>query len=318
MRRWKKLSENKVAVVCTVYNEGDSLEGLLDSLVNQTRKPDEAVFVDGGSDDRTQEVIQQYSEEHDWITLIVEDGCNIAEGRNIGIESADAEIIATTDGGCILDKKWLEKLLENFPEADVSAGMFLPQEEGSRFKEILGILETPNPDDLPAEWNPSARSQAFKREAWKAVGGFPEDLYTGEDAKFNRVLRDQDFEYRLAKDAVVYWEMRDSLKEVFDQYRLYGRGDAENSQLKGLLKGNYNSVKTAMTLGLAATSLTSFLGLITPLYSIPGILAFLSLGFYRSWRLGKRILNPLDLAYFLVVNLSMRYGFFIGFLEAKL
>ncbi|MFB6203063.1 MAG: glycosyltransferase, partial [Candidatus Nanohaloarchaea archaeon] len=215
----------KVALVCTVYNEGsESMEELLESVLDQSRRPDEAIFVDAGSEDGTQETIREYAEDHDWIELIVEEGCNIAEGRNIGVQNTDAEIIATTDGGCVLDENWLENLLENFPEADISAGVWKPKTDGSRFKEVLAVLETPDPEKLPEDWPPSSRSQAFKRKAWEEVGGYPEDLYTAEDTEYNRRLKEAGFNYRIARDAFVYWEMRDSLKEVWDQYKLYGKG----------------------------------------------------------------------------------------------
>lgn len=304
-----------MALVCTVYNEGDSIGELLKSVVDQTRVPDEAVFVDGGSEDGTRDVIEDYAEDYGWISLLVDEDANIAEGRNIGVEHTDADIIATTDGGCVLDDQWLESLLENFPEADVSAGVFLPKTDGSRFKRVLGKLECPDPDSLPGDWPPSSRSQAFKREAWEAVGGYPEGLYTAEDTEFNRQLKEAGFEYRIARDAVVYWEMRDSLSEVFRQYVLYGRGDAENNTLRGLLDGNYNSVRAAGLLTLAALSFTTPLGLITPLYSAPGVLSLTSLLGYRSWRLGPALLNPLNLLELVKINAAMRFGYFSGYLK---
>lgn len=309
------MPENKVALVCTVYNEGESMRELLDSVVEQTRKPDEAIFVDGGSEDQTQEVISEYAEEYDWIELIKEDGCNIAEGRNIGVKNTDADIIATTDGGCVLDEEWLENLLENFPEADISAGVFKSKTDGSRFKEILGVLECPDPESLPEDWPPSSRSQAFRREAWEEVGGYPENLYTAEDTEFNRRLKEAGFRYKIARDAFVYWEMRDSLKELYDQYRLYGKGDAENNTLKGILSGNYNSVKTFGLLALAALSFSTSLASITPLYGALGFLALVFLLFYRSWNLGSKALNPLNLLELFKLNLAMRYGYFFGFVE---
>ncbi|MFB6159458.1 MAG: glycosyltransferase [Candidatus Nanohalobium sp.] len=303
----------KVALVCTVYNEGDSIGELLDSVVAQTRQPEEAIFVDGGSEDGTQEVIQEYASEHGWIELVVNEGCNIAEGRNRGVEETDADIIATTDGGCVLDEKWLEKLMENFPEADVSAGVFKPKTDGSRFKEVLGVLETPDIENLPEDWPPSSRSQAFKRDAWEAVGGYPEDLYTAEDTEFNRQLKEAGCKYQIARDAVVYWEMRDSLEEVFDQYRLYGRGDAENNTLKGLKSGNYNAVKTAGLLGLSLLALTTPLIALSPLYGVPGLLSLLFLLFYRVRDLGRDALDPRNLWELVKINAAMRSGYLLGF-----
>ena len=53
-----------VSVIATVYNERRNIERLLDSLAGQTRRPDEVVICDGGSDDGTVEVIQGYALAH--------------------------------------------------------------------------------------------------------------------------------------------------------------------------------------------------------------------------------------------------------------
>jgi glycosyltransferase involved in cell wall biosynthesis len=291
------------------------MEELLESVTKQTRLPDEAVFVDAGSEDGTQEAIKKYLEEYEWIKMVVDEGCNIAEGRNRGVKETDAEIIATTDGGCVLDPNWLQNLLENFPEADISAGVWKPKTDGSRFKQVLGTLETPNPEKLPDDWPPSSRSQAFKRTAWEKVGGYPENLYTAEDTEFNRQLKESGFNYKIARDAYVYWEMRDNLKEVYHQYKLYGKGDAENNTLKGVLNGNYNSIKT---IGLLMLTLISFglpAGLINPVYGIPafGSLAFLL--FYKIWTLDNK--TPRNLLELSKINIAMRYGYFIGYIKGS-
>ena len=38
---------------------------------------------------------------------------------------------------------------------------------------------------------PSGRSIAFKKSAWKEVGGYPENLYTGEDTLFDLKLKEK-------------------------------------------------------------------------------------------------------------------------------
>ena len=47
-----------VSVIVTVYNEHDNIIRLLDSLADQSRKPDEVVICDGGSQDGTAEFVQ--------------------------------------------------------------------------------------------------------------------------------------------------------------------------------------------------------------------------------------------------------------------
>ena len=76
-----------VSVICTVKKEGENLRVLLDSLLNQTRLPDELVFSDGGSTDNTRQILEEYQQ---WLPLKIVDaaGSNISQGRNKAIAIA--------------------------------------------------------------------------------------------------------------------------------------------------------------------------------------------------------------------------------------
>ena len=50
----------KVSVIVPVRDEEDSIRELLDSLLAQTRPPDEIVITDGGSVDATPQIIEDY------------------------------------------------------------------------------------------------------------------------------------------------------------------------------------------------------------------------------------------------------------------
>ena len=50
----------KVSVVIPVRDEEHSIRELLDSLLAQTRPPDEIVITDGGSVDATPQIIEEY------------------------------------------------------------------------------------------------------------------------------------------------------------------------------------------------------------------------------------------------------------------
>ena len=69
----------RISVICTVLNEGESIRRLMDSLVAQSRQPDEIVIVDGGSRDNTVAVIQEYADRLP-LRVLVEPGANISAG----------------------------------------------------------------------------------------------------------------------------------------------------------------------------------------------------------------------------------------------
>jgi len=54
----------KISLICTVLNEQKSMGAFLDSIEIQTKKPDEIVIVDGGSNDKTVEIIKNYKKKY--------------------------------------------------------------------------------------------------------------------------------------------------------------------------------------------------------------------------------------------------------------
>jgi cellulose synthase/poly-beta-1,6-N-acetylglucosamine synthase-like glycosyltransferase len=74
---------------------------------------------------------------------------------------------------------------------------------------------------------PSSRSVAFKKCCWEKVSGYPEWLYTAEDTLFDLKLKKSDCNFYFAKDAVVYWRVRDSFKAFLKQKFLYAKGNGE-------------------------------------------------------------------------------------------
>ena len=59
----------KVTLVVTVFNEIGSIESFLDSVLKQTKLPDEFTIVDGGSTDGTVNAIKSFQKKYKWLKL---------------------------------------------------------------------------------------------------------------------------------------------------------------------------------------------------------------------------------------------------------
>jgi len=75
------------------------------------------------------------------------------------------------------------------------------------------------------EFIPSSKSIAFKRSAWNDIGGYPEFLGFAEDTSFSMRLRDTCHEFKFAKDAIIYWPARSTLRGLFRQKFNYTKWD---------------------------------------------------------------------------------------------
>lgn len=216
----------KTSVIATVKNEAHSLAGLLDSLAAQTLPPDEVVICDGGSTDGTLELLR--AEKRLPLVVLARPGANISQGRNAAIAASAGDVIAVTDAGVRLDPRWLEELRSALvPKFQVAAGFFVPDPH-TPFEVAMSATVLPQLADVkPAVFLPSSRSVAFTRQAWQAVGGYPEWLDFCEDLVFDLALRDKFGPFAFAPQAVVHFRPRGTLGSFFKQYYQYARGDGK-------------------------------------------------------------------------------------------
>jgi glycosyltransferase involved in cell wall biosynthesis len=217
----------KTSLIVTVLNEARSLPTLLDSIAAQTHLPDEVIVCDGGSADNTIDLLR--SEDRFPLRVIERPGSNISQGRNAAIAATSGDVIASTDAGVRLDPQWLEKLAAQVDNLrhNVVAGFFLPDCH-TPFEIAMGATVLPQLSDVnPATFLPSSRSVAFTKEAWQAVGGYPEWLDYCEDLVFDFALLKKYGSFAFAPDAIAHFKPRGSLKSFFKQYYLYARGDGK-------------------------------------------------------------------------------------------
>jgi glycosyltransferase involved in cell wall biosynthesis len=222
-----------VSVICTVLNEGESIRRLMDSLIAQTRSPDEVVVVDGGSRDNTLSVLQEYSGRLPLRVLIVP-GANISRGRNAAVEAATGDLIASTDAGVWLEPAWLASLVapllcgsQSSGCPQVCSGFFVPDPQ-TCFERAMGATVLPSAEEVnPKTLLPSSRSVAFTKRAWAAAGGYPEWLDYCEDLIFDLRLQEAASPFAWAPDAIAHFRPRGSLPSFFKQYYRYARGDGK-------------------------------------------------------------------------------------------
>jgi glycosyltransferase involved in cell wall biosynthesis len=218
-----------ITLVATILNEGESLHGLMRSLVAQTRPPEEVVFVDGGSSDNTVSILQSNAAKLP-LRVLVEPGCNISAGRNRAIAAAQGDIIAVTDAGVRLDEHWLERLTQPLID-DLKlqvVGGFFHADPHNAFEVALGAATLPLESEIDAAtFLPSSRSVAFRKAAWERVGGYPEWLDYCEDLIFDLRLKKTLPPFGFAPDALVYFRPRPTLVAFYRQYYRYARGDGK-------------------------------------------------------------------------------------------
>ena len=219
----------KVSVIVPVRDEEHSIRELLDSLLKQTRPPDEIVITDGGSVDATPQIIDEYIQQGAPVRLLRAGPALPGRGRNLGAAAAQFEWLAFTDAGIRLNRDWLETLVARAAQdaaVDIVYGSWEPVTD-TFFKECAAIAYVPPPsprDGIVARPRFIA-STLLKREVWERVGGFPEDLRSAEDLLFMDRLEAAGYRAVFEPRAQVHWDLRPTLGATFKRFLVYSRNN---------------------------------------------------------------------------------------------
>ena len=99
--------ELTLTIVIPVYNEEDHLKACLDSIANQTVKPDKVVVVNNNSVDMSVAIASKYS----FVEIVPEKKQGIVFARNKGFNQVTTNLIGRIDADTVLVSNWVESVL---------------------------------------------------------------------------------------------------------------------------------------------------------------------------------------------------------------
>ena len=98
-----------ISVIIPVYNTDNSIIRCINSLINQSYKEFEALFIDDGSTNGVDKVIKEYACSDSRIKYFYKDNSGVSSTRNYGIEKSKGNYICFLDS----DDEYLKEGLEN-------------------------------------------------------------------------------------------------------------------------------------------------------------------------------------------------------------
>jgi glycosyltransferase involved in cell wall biosynthesis len=189
----------KVSVIIPVYNAEKYLAECIESLLGQTLKECEFIFVNDGSKDSSWEILERYKNMDSRMILIHQENGGVSSARNKGLEVASGEYVGFVDADDYVEKDMYEKLFfsVNQYQCEIAISNFEGQSAGHKV-----IIYYPFPKErvldrkyISKELLPyfvkadNLNSVCNKIYSYSLVDKnkvrFPEKVALGEDGMFN-------------------------------------------------------------------------------------------------------------------------------------
>lgn len=227
-----------VAIVVPTLNEERFIASCLDSLIAQSYPIEQmdVMVVDGGSKDRTREIVGEYNTKYPNIRLLDNSERIQSIAFNIGVENSDAPYIVRLDAHALYDKDYVKKCIEGL-QVDGKRGnvggrcIILPYNNSlwAKTNAILnysrfGIGGSAFRVGTKAGIADSVPFGAFPRSIVEKVGGMREDLPRAEDNEYNSRIRKAGYDVFFDPGIVSSYYARPTLKASCEQ--MFANGES--------------------------------------------------------------------------------------------
>lgn len=227
------LINSTVSVIIPVRNSEKCIADCLEAIFSQSMIPTEVIIVDGGSTDKTIEIVSEFP-----VTIIREKYGTVGGARQVGVEKATGKYVAFTDADCTPEKDWLKNLVNEFGGDTIGVGGGIVNIGNSFWEKSVAF-----------SWNTfigsanSIQGRVFKekrfvksisgcnsiycRETLVSVGGFNTALSMNEETELNRRLSNSG-KLAYTPHAKVFHNQRRGLRSFARQMVEYGCGRGKN------------------------------------------------------------------------------------------
>ena len=195
--------EYKVAVIIPTLNEEKFIARCLDSVIEQSYpfRDMDVMVVDGGSNDRTREIVEEYGRKYINIRFIHNPGRIQSIAFNIGVENSDAPYIVRLDAHALYKPYYIEGCIKGL-EGDSKRGNVggqwdIQPQNDSLWAITNAILNYTKFGIGGASYRIGAKAGdvdtvpfgSFPRTMIEKIGGMRDDLPRGEDNEFNSRIK---------------------------------------------------------------------------------------------------------------------------------
>lgn len=183
----KRISNPKVSVIMSVYNEEEIVMDAIESILNQTFKNFEFIIVNDGSTDKTPEILENYTKKDKRIKIITNSkNIGLTKSLNKAIKQARGKYIARMDADEISFKHRFEKQVEflerNFDIALVGSFTKIVNKKNGKILNFKPFLDYQSIKKAMFFSNQFSHSSVMlRRDIIQELGGYNEDFIFAQD-----------------------------------------------------------------------------------------------------------------------------------------
>ena len=271
------ISSKKVSVVMPIYNEEKYIAKCIESLLLQDYPSNEMewIFVDGMSNDKTLEILSEYSSRYPDLIRVYENPHKyVPQAMNIGISASVGKYIVRLDAHADYATDYISKciyFLEN-TDAENVGGVAETKAEGFVGAAIAKMLSSKfgvgnsqfrtNGDSGYVDTVPFG---AFRRDVFKKYGGYDERLIRNQDNEMNYRIRKNGGKIYLSNEIKLSYYCRDSIKSIAQMANKNGVWNVITSKLCPGAMGVRHFVPLLFVCSIIGLSL---MGLMHPIFWI--------------------------------------------------
>jgi glycosyltransferase involved in cell wall biosynthesis len=210
------LNEPLVSIITVTFNAEKHLEQTIRSVLNQTYKNIEYIIIDGGSKDKTIDIIKKFEDQIDlWIS---EPDGGIYFAMNKGITLAKGDIIGILNA----DDYYFEDSVKIVVEANKVNNADVYHGDMLSINDITNKEELSKPDESKMNEKPSIFHPTcfVKKSVYQKIGGF--------DTKF-KISSDYEFLLRCKKNQILF----NYVPQLITTFRVGGMSASCYSNVEG-------------------------------------------------------------------------------------
>ncbi|WP_270332074.1 glycosyltransferase [Streptococcus infantarius] len=181
-----------LSVIVPVYNNENTIEDCIRSIIDQTYPYTEIIIINDGSTDNSFEILKYLSNQYENITLINSVNKGVSCARNLGLERASGKYVAFVDGDDLLEPKMYETLIKIYNNNPTMAFISC----GFDNKEHISNDVVPEYQAVQNNFDKLFLNNKIQGFVWNKVYKydfvkdlrFPTDIFAHEDLLFNYYL----------------------------------------------------------------------------------------------------------------------------------